>query len=190
MITCKQTNCKLLEVLEFRENPLTLEHIIDNSKADSGGRRDVDFLKFLVDNKILILKEAVLKRKKIGLPEIYYLDKYKKINFESSRHFLCRAMIQEELDNLGIETMSFTDAGDMSILHENSNYDILTSDFGAAIDVGLTPARNYFRGLTDKRMQIYLITTFFDDYMDDIVFSAFSRADDSRFFECIKDYEG
>jgi len=179
-----------METLNFRENPITLEHILGNSKADSGGRRDVDFLKYLIDNNVLLLREAVLKRKKIGLPEVYYLDKYKKANFESSRHFLCRSMIQEELENLGIETMSFMDVGDMSVLHENSNYDIITSDLSAAIDIGLTPARNYFRGLTDKRVQVYLITTFFDDYMDDIVFSAFSRADDVRFFESIKDFEG
>ncbi|HHV98500.1 MAG TPA: hypothetical protein GXX36_02825 [Clostridiaceae bacterium] len=190
MINCTQTNCKLLENLKFRENSVTLEHILDNSKADSGGRRDVDFLKYLIDNKALLLREAIMKRNKIGLPEVYYLDKYKKANFESSRHFLCRTMLQEELENLGIETMPFTDVGDMNILHENSNYDIVTTDLSATIDIGLTPARNYFRGLTDKRVQIYLITAFFDDYMDDIVFSAFSRTDDTRFFECIKDYEG
>ena len=190
MINCRQINCKLMENLDFRDNSVTLEHILGNSKADSGGRRDVDFLKYLIDNKILLLMEAIMKRNKIGLPEVFYLDKYKKANFESSRHFLCRAMLQEELENLGIETTPFIDVGDMNILHENSNYDIVTTDLTVAIDIGLTPARNYFRGLTDKRMQIYLLTAFFDDYMDDIVFSAFSRADDARFFECIKEYEG
>lgn len=189
MLGCK-LNCKLVENLKFRENSLTLEHIIENSKADSGSRRDVDFLKYLVDNKILLLREAILQRRKIGLPEVYYIDKYKKANNESNRHFLCRAMIQEELENIGINTTSFMDMGDMNILRESSNYDILTSDLSAAIDVGLTPARNYFRGLTDKRMELFLITSYFDDYMDDIVFSVFSRADDNRFFECIKDYEG
>jgi hypothetical protein len=57
------------------------------------------------------------------------------------------------------------------------------------VDIGLTPARNFFRGLTDLKVKYYLITTYFDDYIDDIRFGLFKRSDDSSFINAVKDYE-
>gem|GEM_PF-453086 len=182
-------NGRLVDRLKMTENNLTLKHILDNSKADSGGERDVNFLTFLVKNSLLSLQKTVLKRRTIEFPEEYYLDRYKKIKFESDRHFLCRSIIQEELKEMGIGTICDASAGDMNILHSNSVYDIALEDFSAIIDVGLTPARNYFRGLTDLKVKCYMITTYFDDYMDDIVFSAFWKADEKNLIDAIKDYE-
>lgn len=180
---------QLFDKLEVRETSISLEHMLDNSKAGSGGQRDVNFLKYLTDNGILIQKEVVLKRTTIGNPEEYYAERYKKARFESNRHFLCRAIIQEELKKLGIATLNDLSVGDMNILRSNSSYDIVTEDFGALIDVGLTPARNYFRGLTDLKVKDYLITTYFDDYMDNIIFRSFTRAEDAVFISAVKDYQ-
>ena len=55
--------------------------------------------------------------------------------------------------------------------------------------MGLTPARNFFRGLTDPRVKYYLISTFFDDYMDDIILGLFKRSDDTSFIDAVRDYE-
>lgn len=180
---------RLFDKLEARDISITLEHVLDNSKADSGGQRDVNFLRYLVDNGLMTQKELILKRTTIGNPEEYYLERYKKVNFESDRHFICRATIQEELKNLGIDTLNDISIGNMDVLRANSNYDIATGDFGAIIDIGLTPARNYFRGLTDLKVKDYLITTYFDDYMDNIIFRSFTRSDDQNFIDAVKDYE-
>jgi len=180
---------KLFEMLQRRDISITLEHVLDNSKADSGGQRDVNFLMYLFDNEILIQKELILKRTAIDLPEEYYQGKYKKIKFESDRHFLCRSIIKEELERLGIMTIDDINVGNMDILRSNSNYDIVAEDFSVLIDIGLTPARNFFRGLTDLKVKDYLITSYFDDYIDDIIFSCFTRSDDDTFIEAIKDYQ-
>lgn len=182
-------NSALVDRLLMREISITLEHILDNSKADSGGARDVDFLKYLVENKLLVQSEVVLKRKTLNFSEEYYYEKYKKLHFESGRHFLCRAIIQDELKHMGIPTISSIDIGNMGILRSNSNYDLVLEDFSAIIDIGLTPARNYFRGLTDLKVKNYLITTYFDDYMDDIIFCVFTRSNDSDYLDALKDYE-
>ncbi|MCX7710292.1 MAG: hypothetical protein N2484_10650 [Clostridia bacterium] len=182
-------NSHLVDQLMKRDVSITLTHVLDNSKAASGGERDVNFLKFLIDNKLLVQSEGILKRSKLDAPEEYYLENYKKFHFESDRHFLCRTIIQDELKSLGIDSMSSMDIGNMDILRANSNYDIVTGDFSAIIDIGLTPARNYFRGLTDLRVKNYLITSYFDDYMDDIIFSVFTRSSNEDFLEALKDYE-
>jgi len=181
-------NSKLLDKLHRREVSVSLENILDNSRADSGGDRDVNFLKFLMDNKLLVQDEVYLKRTNIDFTEEYYLERYKKAHFESVRHFFCRAIIQDELERLGFQTYDNMDMGNMEILRSNSNYDIVLDDLSAIIDVGLTPARNFFRGLTDLRVKNFLITTYFDDYMDDIIFSVFSRTDDDAFCDAVKDY--
>ncbi len=182
-------NSTLLDNLSQREASITLEHILDNSKAASGGQRDVNFLRFLLDNGILVRTEASMKRSFLNFSEEYYHEKYKKLHLESDRHFLCRTAIQEEFKRFGIETLADIAAGDMNILRADGNYDLVTADFGTLIDIGLTPARNYFRGLTDLKVRNFLITTYFDDYMDDIVFAVFSRKDDQGFLEAIKDYQ-
>lgn len=180
---------ELVRNLKHRSVEVTFENILDNSEAHSGGERDVNFLKFLVDNRLLILTEASLKRTDITINEEYYLERYKKLNYESDRHFLCRAVIQEELKKKRINTYSGVAVGNMDILRANSNFDIVAEDFSALIDVGLTPARNYFRGLTDLKVKNYLLTTYFDDYMDDIIFSVFTRANDDDFINTVRDYE-
>lgn len=180
---------KLMSKLIVKETNVTLENIAQNSKAGSGGERDLNFLKYLVDNNLLDMREAFLKRTSTGAPEEYFLDRYKKMSYESDRHFLCRTMIQDELMRMGINAYSDMTIGDMNILRANSSYDIMTDDFKTLIDVGLTPARNFFRGLTDTRVENYLITTYFDDYMDDIVFAVFNRVNDGNFISAVKDYE-
>ncbi|MDK2799636.1 MAG: hypothetical protein PWP27_1367 [Clostridiales bacterium] len=185
----KLQNSKLLSKLEVKNISVTLEHILDNSKANSGGEKDVNFLKKLVADETLLLTQAILKRTALDINEEYYLERYKKINFETDQHFLCRTIIQDELKRMGIDTDHSVSVGDMNILHTNSNYDIVTDDFSVLIDVGLTPARNYFRGLTDLRVKNYLITTYFDDYIDDIIFAVFTRANDERFVQAVKHYE-
>ena len=185
----KLLNTKLFGILRKQEISITLRHILESSKADSGGERDVNFLKFLIDQKLLMLSEAVLKRISPNIIEDYYLDKYKKESLESDRHFLCRAIIQDELMKHGIMTISGIDIGNMDILRASSSYDIVLDDFSAAIDVGLTPARNFFRGLTDLKVKAYLITTYFDDYMDDIIFSVFTRSNDTDFLNAVKEYQ-
>lgn len=179
---------KLPEILVKREVSATLENVLDNSRADSGGKRDVNFLKYLIDSNLLVQSEAILKRTNIDFKEEYYLERYKKISFETDRHFLCRAIIQDEFDRMGIKTFDNMEVGNMEILRSNSNYDIVLSDFSAIIDVGLTPARNYFRGLTDLKIGSFLISSYFDDYMDDIVFSVFTRSNDQDFIDAVKDY--
>lgn len=179
---------KLYKHLNFREISVTGEHLFDNTKADSGGNRDLHFLHFLLSEGTLRQREALLKRTAIGVPEELYLDKYKKMSHESDQHFLCRAPIQEELFKMGIQTYAGMGVGNLQILRENSHYDIVLDDFSAILDIGLTPARNFFRGLTDLRVKSYLVTTYFDEYMDDIVFSIFERADDQRYLEAVKDF--
>jgi hypothetical protein len=184
----KLINKKLTEKLLLRKSSVTLEHILDNSKAGSGGQRDVNFISYLIDNSLLNLEEAVLKRSEMDLPEEYYLQNYKKKINETSRHFLCRAIIQDELKKIGIESSSEIGLGNMELLRANSNYDIVTDDFTTAIDIGLSPARNYFRCLTDLRVTHYFLTAFFDDYIQDIVFSVFTRAANEEFIQAVKDY--
>ena len=179
----------LLEKLTLRETSLSLAHILENAKAGSGGERDVNFLRFLLRNDLLVCREASLKRTRLDQPEEYYLERYKKMNFESDRHFLCRTILQEEFTKRGFASYSGMDIGDMQILRENSNYDIVTEDFQCLIDVGLAPARNFFRGLTDLRTRDYMITAVFDDYMDDVLFSVFTRTADQDFLDAVRDYE-
>jgi hypothetical protein len=178
-----------MELLTISENELYLVHILENAKADSGGERDINFLKFLVRTNLLKVNEMVLKRKIFDLSEDYYYGKYSKANLESNRHFLCRAIIEEELRNSGIKTYAGVDVGNMDILHSNSNYDIVTEDFGTLIDIGLTPARNFFRGLTEPRVRAYMLTNYFDDYTDNIIFNVFTKTNEQYFFDAIRDYE-
>ncbi len=182
-------NSNLLEMLGTREASVTPDNILENSKAGSGGERDLNFLRYLLGNDLLILSETVLKRTGLNFTEEYYLERYRKISFETDRHFLCRTIIQDELYRLGIKTMNDTSVGHMDILRSSSSYDIVAGDLSVLIDVGLAPARNYFRGLTDLKVKNYLITTYFDDYMDDIIFSVFSRGNDQYFLDAVKDYE-
>jgi hypothetical protein len=171
-------NSNLIKKLKTREVSVTLDNILDNSRANSGGQRDMNFLNYLVESGLLKLTEAVLVRTNTDFAEEYYLERYKKINYETDRHFLCRTIIQDELLKMGIPSISDISVGNMDILRSNSNYDIVTDDFGAIIDIGLTPARNYFRGLTDLKVRNYLITTYFDDYIDEIIFGVFTRSND------------
>lgn len=179
---------KLSDILLIKTPEVTAENILNNSKASSGGERDVNFLKYLLSNKLLRMEEAVLKRTEAGINKEYYLERYKKTRYESDKHFLCRAIIQDELKKLGLDTLSGLDIGNMEILRVNSSYDIVSKDFQTIIDVGLTSARNYFRGLTDVRVKTYLIASYFDDYIDDIKFTAFTRIDDKLFLNAVKDY--
>lgn len=179
----------LMKKLNRINSTVSIEDIIDSSKADSGGSRDVNFLKFLLDNKILIREEAIFKRTITDYMESYFQKNYKKASFESTRHYLCRALIQEELMLLGIKTSNWVEIGDINILRANSNYDIAADDLSFIIDIGLTPARNFFRGLTDLRVKYYLTTNYFDDYIDDIIFVLFKRSDDNTFIDAVKDYE-
>jgi len=181
-------NNNLSDILTIKAPEVSLEHVLDNSKAASGGENDVNFLKYLIANNLIVMGEAVLKRSTEDINEEYYYGKYKKSHDESGRHFLCRAIIQDELQRLGLGTYPITEAGNMQILRESSIYDIVTSDFKTIIDVGFTSARNYIRGLTDLRVQNYLITTYFDDYIRDIIFTTFSRKDDQQFLNAVKDY--
>lgn len=182
-------NSNLIKKLGTREISVTLDNILDNSKANSGGERDLNFLNYLIESGLLILTEAVLVRTKTDFAEEYYLERYKKINYETDRHFLCRTIIQDELLRMGIPTISDISVGNMDILRSNSNYDIVTEDFSAVIDIGLTPARNYFRGLTDLKVRNYLITSYFDDYIDEIIFGIFTRSNDKDYLDAVKDYE-
>lgn len=182
-------NSKLVDILHVREVSVTLDNVMQNSKASSGGDRDVDFLKYLIDNKLLVQSEVYLKRTKQDFNEEYYTERYKKMSYESDRHFYCRVIIQDELCKLGIGTLNSVDAGNMDILRSNSNYDIATEDLSALIDIGLTPARNYFRGLTELRVKNFLITPYFDDYMDDIIFSCFTRSNDEGFNNAVREYQ-
>ncbi|WP_010244042.1 hypothetical protein [Acetivibrio cellulolyticus] len=179
----------LMKKLTKRETTVSLENILDNSKADSGGDRDIHFLDFLLDNKLILQEEVILKRTIRDFKEDIFGEKYKKANYESTRHFLCRALIQDELALLDITTSSSTEVGNMYILRSSSNYDIVANDLSFIADIGLTPARNFFKGLTDIRVKYYLITTYFDDYMDDIVFTLFKRSNDTLFIDAVKDYE-
>jgi len=179
----------LKEKLILRGISVSLDNVLDNSKAASGGERDVSFLKYLVDSKLLVCSEAILKRTSTAINQDYYNERYKKMHTESDRHYICRVAIQEELFKLGIETLHGMDMGNMNILRSSSNYDIITVDLSTIIDIGLTPARNYFRGLTDINVKSYLITTYFDDYMDDIIFYVFSRSNDDNYLNALKDYE-
>lgn len=182
-------NSNIFDKLIKRDVSVTLDNILDNSKAESGGDRDLNFLKYLIGSGLLVLSEAVLRRTAMDFPEEYYLERYKKINYETDRHFLCRTIIQDELGKIGINTISDLGAGNMDILRSNSNYDIVVEDFSALVDIGLTPARNYFRGLTDLKVRNYFITTYFDDYIDEVIFGVFSRKNDQDFLDAVKDYE-
>ncbi|HHV29688.1 hypothetical protein [Acetivibrio mesophilus] len=182
--------CSLLaEKLSFRDISVSFDNVLDNAKASSGGERDVNFLKFLIDNKLLLQEEAYLTRTNIDFREETYMIKYKKMSHESTNHYLCRAILMEELEKLGIETLPGTDAGNMNILRSSANYDIAAKDLSFVMDIGLTPARNFFRGLTDTRVKYYLITSYFDDYMDHIIFCCLKRAKDEAFLDAVKDYE-
>lgn len=182
-------NSELVNKLKAQDISVSLEHILDNSKAHSGGDRDVNFFLHLIENKLLVHSEAVLKRKDLDKAEEYYLERYKRIKDESDRHYLSRIIVQDELKNLNIETIGTYAVGNMEILRANSSYDIVTLDMGAIIDIGLTPARNFFRGLTDLRVKNYLLTTYFDDYIDDIIFSVFTRSSDSDYLDAVRDFE-
>ena len=93
------------------------------------------------------------------------------------------------MGKLGIETLCSESLGDLNILRSNENYDIVTYDRSAAIDVGFASARKFFKCLTDLNVKNYLVTPLFDDYIDDIVFSVFSRSSDSDFIDAVKEYQ-
>lgn len=179
----------LMKKLIKSQTSVSLENILDNSKAESGGDKDINFLMYLLNNGLIVREEVILKRTIKDFKERTFEEKYKKTNYESTRHFLCRALIQDELMLLGINTSSSVEVGNMEILRTSSNYDIVSDDLSFIADVGLTPARNFFRGLTDLRVKYYLITTYFDDYMDDIIFTLFKRSEDNLFLSAVRDYE-
>lgn len=179
----------LIKNLNFRDISVSFDNVLDNARASSGGERDVNFLKFLMDNKLLLQKEAYLTRTNIDFREETYMNKFKKMNHESTKHYLCRAILMEELEKFGIDTMPGEDAGNMNILRSSASYDITARDLSFVMDIGLTPARNFFRGLTDTRVKYYLITTYFDDYMDHIIFCCLKRTNDKAFLDAAKDYE-
>ncbi|HOM01433.1 MAG TPA: hypothetical protein PLH43_01215 [Acetivibrio sp.] len=179
----------LTQKLSFRDISTSFDNVLDNAKASSGGERDVKFLKFLMDNKLLVQEEACLLRTITDFKEEIFISKYKKMNHESTQHYISRVMLTQELEKLGIQTLPSADAGNMNILRANANYDIAAKDLSFIMDIGLTPARNFFRGLTDTRVKYYFITTYFDDYMDDIVFCCLKRAKDEAFLDAVKDYE-
>jgi len=182
-------NSIAIEKLGTRACSISLEKVIENSKAESGGKRDVDFLKFLIGNNLLVFSETILRRSQPNIVEEYYLERYKKFNLESDKHFLCRTVIQDELKKLGISTKSGKEAGNMDILRSNCNYDIVSSDLSTLIDIGLTPARNFFKGLSDLKVKAYLIAAYFDDYIDEVIFSVFTRSNDEYYLNAIRDYE-
>lgn len=179
----------LMKKLNRVNSTVSVENILDSTKAASGGERDLNFLKYLVDNKLLLQEEVIFKKTITDFSESRFQKKYKKSSYESSTHYLCRSLIQEELALLGINNSSWVEAGSINILRANSNYDIAANDLSFVIDVGLTPARNFFRGLTDLRVKFFLVTNYFDDYIDDIIFELFRRSDDNAFIEAVKDYE-
>jgi len=177
---------KTLNISKASFDPeITLRH----SKADSGGMRDYNFLMYLIDNKLLRIRQCYMKRTNIGAGEEYFMLKYKKFNYESDRHFLCRAAIKDEIVKMGFAFLTNIEKGDLNILRSTANYDIVTADSSTIIDIGLTPARNYFKGLTDLKIQGYLYTPFFDDYMDDILFTVFTRGNDKDFLDAVAEYE-
>lgn len=180
---------KLIKSVHTREISTSIENILDNSKAESGGEQDLSFLWNLINSKLLEAEEIVLKRTVPDINEEYYQEKYRKMNYESTRHYLCRATIQEELKKLGINNTCCVDVGNMDILRSNSSYDIAADDLSFIIDVGLTPARNYFKGLSDIRVRYFLVTSYFDDYMDDIVFFALRRTNDELFLNELRAYK-
>jgi hypothetical protein len=182
-------NTTLTNEFLIKDPEVSLKHILDNSRAESGGEKDVKFLEYLIEAKALLFKETVLKRKQPHHNEEYYKERYKKAKYESDRHLICRAVIHEELKEIGISTVSSVNIGDMNILRSNSCYDIASADFSILIDIGYAPARNYFRGLTDLRVKYYMLSPFFDDYMDDIRFSVFMRGSEKRFLDMVGDYE-
>ncbi|MDQ2086102.1 hypothetical protein RBH29_06600 [Herbivorax sp. ANBcel31] len=181
-------NNLLMEKLISRDASVTMENVLCNSKSSSGGEEDLNFLKCLIDNKLLEQEEKILKRTNIDFNEALYEEKYPKMKYESSRHYFCRAIIQDELQKLGISTTYGSEAGNLNILRTSSNYDITAEDLSFLIDIGLTPARNYFKGLTDFKVKNYLISTYFDDYMDEIIFCSLKRNDDESFLEAVKNY--
>ncbi|NLD47713.1 MAG: hypothetical protein GX660_11015 [Clostridiaceae bacterium] len=176
-------------MVHIRDTGTSFENILDNSKANSGGEQDLSFLRRLISNNLLETKEFALKRTVTDINEEYYQEKYRKMNYESTRHYLCRAVIQEELKKLGINNTCCVDVGNMDLLRSNSSYDIAADDLSFIIDVGLTPARNFFKGLSDLRVGYYLVTTYFDDYMDDIVFFALRRTNDELFLKELSGYK-
>lgn len=180
---------KLIKSVHTREISTSIEKILDNSKAESGGEQDLSFLWSLINSKLLETEEFVLKRTVPDINEEYYQEKYRKTNYESTRHYLCRATIQEELKKLGINNTCCVDVGNMDILRSNSSYDIAADDLSFIVDVGLTPARNYFKGLSDIRVRYYMITSYFDDYMDDIVFFTLRRTNDELFLKELRSYK-
>ncbi len=179
----------LMKKLIERHTTVSFENVLDNSRADSGGDVDVNFLYVLLDNNLLLKEEVILKRTITDFKEEVIATRYKKQNHESIRHFLCRALIQDELMHLGIKTSASVEVGNMNILRSNSNYDIAADDLSFIADIGLTPARNFFRGLTDPRVKYYLITTYFDDYMDEVIFTKFKRSDDNLFLDAVRNHE-
>ncbi|TYQ15531.1 UNVERIFIED_CONTAM: hypothetical protein Cloal_1998 [Acetivibrio alkalicellulosi] len=175
--------------LTKREASVTMENVLFNSKSESGGKQDVNFLNDLISEKLLIQEEFILKRTNIDFREELYEEIYPKVSHESSRHYFCRAIVQEELKKLAIDTTYDTQAGDMSILRSSSIYDIAANDMSFLIDIGLTPARNYYKGLTDLKVKYYLISTYFDDYMDEIIFCSLKRTNDTSFINSVRNYE-
>lgn len=179
----------LMTKLNRINSAVSIDTLLENFKSDSGGDRDVNFLKFLIDNSLLLHEEVILKKTITDFRESFFKKKYTKSNSESTRHYLCRALIQEEFKLLGVNTLNWVEAGNINILRSNSNYDIAAEDLSFIADVGSTPARNFFRGLTDLRVKLYLVTNYFDDYIDDIIFEVFKRGDDNRFIDAVRDYE-
>lgn len=49
-------NSALVDKLPAREVSVTLENVLQNSKAESGGERDLNFIKYLLDSKLLASK--------------------------------------------------------------------------------------------------------------------------------------
>jgi len=73
----------LMPKLVFRDISVSFDNVLDVAKASSGGQRDVNFLKFLVDSKLLVQEEAILARTITDFKEETYMQKYKKCGMKA-----------------------------------------------------------------------------------------------------------
>ncbi len=183
------SNVSFQDILKSSNKTLEFDIVLENSKAHSGGERDFNFLKYLADSGLLMQSEYVLSRTIKDFDESFFSERYRKLRHETEKHYICRTLIQEELFKYGIRTYAGIDVGNMNVLRSNCSYDIVTYDFLQIIDIGLTSARNFFKGLTDLRVGGFFLTNYFDDYTDDIIFSCFTRSNDQDFLNAVADYE-
>jgi len=107
----------LMPKLVFRDISVSFDNVLDVAKASSGGQRDVNFLKFLVDSKLLVQEEAILARTITDFKEETYMQKYKKMRDESTRHYLCRAITDRRIG----QTRNRRGARDRRRKHEHTS---------------------------------------------------------------------